>query len=918
MTKSTLQQDALRRRLARIGAEHFANAKGIETIKANIERNRKGELELTKVAIDEQRVARRVAREGLSHRDALERVNGVADFQDVSIVGRMLGLSRAVCRVLIGSAQGSSGYGTGFLIAPGVMITNHHVLPDAATASRSFAQFNYELDTSGSALTPVSFRILPGALFITSTVEKQAGDQHSGLDFTMVAVEPVNAEGRKLDDWGHVRLDGSLGKIVDGETCAVIQHPEGDYKKIVLKDIRMITLTEDTLLYESDTRPGSSGSPVFGMGTCEVVALHHTGVPRMDDQGNWLKKDGSIVGPGDADSDIDWIGNEGIRISRIIDAVRHAQIADGMNTLRDRILSAGSRPAPPAPPPSPAPNTAVPVATSASTTARVLRFEVLLATRRRMRDAWASSAADLVVGFVSDEPLFPTSTDPFARRLHYLTVRREGDPWAIAEEIEQLPHVVACTPDLPTPTYMEPDSQERAATEGNVPDVIYDDGTGKHNEERFLDAWREAKLIKDMNGDRTLIRNWNWAAIKHPGIDGLDPVVRQAVITGLPRLRFTQLDTGYSAHTKVHDGLDLERDLDVIDGDSDASDPMHGFGFKHPGHGTRTASLAVGGSLRDDPKDVDGNRGVLREADGTLRTRLIPYRVAERVVLIGSGKDMVEGARHAIGAGSDVIFMCMGSYPRPMIEVVAREAYDRGVIWVCAAGNEVEVVVAPAMYPGTIAVAAINPRLDPWRGSSNGPVVDIAAPGEDVYVPILDEHRNESMSYGNGTSYATPHVASAAVLWKARWIEELKQYTAPWQIVEAFRWCVRNSAKPHNPGTRPGVYGAGILDVTALLNRPLPKVGELKYAYEGITPRDPDDLGIREGLHYLWRTLRRKLSKDPTESTAAEISPRARAALDALGAMNRPSRTEGALPVMGDREKVLRELFQQPLPSTNK
>ena len=52
---------------------------------------------------------------------------------------------------------------------------------------------------------------------------------------------------------------------------------------------------------------------------------------------------------------------------------------------------------------------------------------------------------------------------------------------------------------------------------------------------------------------------------------------------------------------------------------------------------------------------------------------------------------------------------CLGSYPRPMLEVIARDAYTNGVIWVCAAGNEVEVVVAPAMYPGTIAVRSACP-----------------------------------------------------------------------------------------------------------------------------------------------------------------------------------------------------------------
>ena len=57
---------------------------------------------------------------------------------------------------------------------------------------------------------------------------------------------------------------------------------------------------------------------VIGLGTAEVVALHHSGVPRKNRHGQWLRKDGSVAQPGDSDEMIDWIGNEGIRISSIL------------------------------------------------------------------------------------------------------------------------------------------------------------------------------------------------------------------------------------------------------------------------------------------------------------------------------------------------------------------------------------------------------------------------------------------------------------------------------------------------------------------------------------------------------------------------------------------------------------------------
>jgi endonuclease G len=48
------------------------------------------------------------------------------------------------------------------------------------------------------------------------------------------------------------------------------------------------------------------------------VALHHSGVPRKDDQGRVLRMDGWPWSQGDGDDAIDWVANEGVRISSIL------------------------------------------------------------------------------------------------------------------------------------------------------------------------------------------------------------------------------------------------------------------------------------------------------------------------------------------------------------------------------------------------------------------------------------------------------------------------------------------------------------------------------------------------------------------------------------------------------------------------
>jgi hypothetical protein len=163
---------------------------------------------------------------------------------------------------------------------------------------------------------------------------------------------------------------------------------------------------------------------------------------------------------------------------------------------------------------------------------------------------------------------------------------------------------------------------------------------------------------------------------------------------------------------------------------------------------------------------------------------------------------------------------------------MAKKAYDKGVIWCCAAGNEVQAVIAPAVFPGTIAVAASNPLDKIWKASSRGDTVDITAPGEDVYVPIWNKEQKEDFAYGNGTSYATPHIAAAAAYWLATYQKQLSDPAySGWKRVEAFRVALKKSAR--RPEGFPGNVGSGILDANALMGTPPLPANELKYAYDG-------------------------------------------------------------------------------------
>jgi endonuclease G len=262
-----------------------------------------------------------------SVRLGLERVLGANDLVPVAYLDLARAASRAVGRVVIRAAGGRVlGYGTGWLCGPRTILTNNHVLEDAATARTSVIEFDYERRPDQTIRTPVTLNLDPGTLFLTS----------GALDYSLVAVQGDTAA------FGWLPLFGSGDKNLIGEALSIIQHPSGEPKQIALRENRLVDRLPDFLHYETDTAPGSSGSPVFN-DAWEVVALHHSGVPRTDAQGRTLRRDGQPAQPGDSDTVIDWIANEGVRISRMMEDLRSRPDAAG-NPLVQEVL-AGNRPA---------------------------------------------------------------------------------------------------------------------------------------------------------------------------------------------------------------------------------------------------------------------------------------------------------------------------------------------------------------------------------------------------------------------------------------------------------------------------------------------------------------------------------------------------------------------------------------------
>jgi V8-like Glu-specific endopeptidase len=253
----------------------------------------------------------------------LERIiDATNDLQAANFLTRGGRAARTVARISYERRGRLVPAGTGGLVGQRLLLTNNHVLPDVATAEQAVAEFNCEIDLDEQTGMVAVYRLDPAALFLT--------DVH--LDYTLVAVQ-VGADGRAPgQEFGWNRLIAQQGKIAVGEPVNVVGHPMGRLKEIAIRNNSLQTLLDEFLHYATDTEPGNSGSPVFN-DQWEYVALHHSGVPRTDADGNWLKRDGSRWRPQDGDDAIDWIANEGARVSVLLRHMADQPLSDGQRAV---------------------------------------------------------------------------------------------------------------------------------------------------------------------------------------------------------------------------------------------------------------------------------------------------------------------------------------------------------------------------------------------------------------------------------------------------------------------------------------------------------------------------------------------------------------------------------------------------------
>ena len=293
-------------------------------------------------------------------------------------------------------------------------------------------------------------------------------------------------------------------------------------------------------------------------------------------------------------------------------------------------------------------------------------------------------------------------------------------------------------------------------------------------------------------------------------------------------IRVGHPDSGYIPHVELDDGRILhDLEIDVYDGDEGAHSAQNSDD-RGGNHGLSTASVIVSGEGKLSPDRFVV--GVAPEAE------IVPMRITKKgppIFFSRSGPRRVRDAVYrAIDNQCVVISMSMGGLGDRSFQKALHIAREKNILLLAAAGNVVRIVVWPARYPETIAVAACTANRKRWFHSSRGPTVDVTAPGHNVWRAWIDKKFVPGARPGSGTSYAVATTAGAGVLWLAFHGRSnlLARYpNVPLQ--EVFRMVLKQTCDDP-PERHNGAFGSGIINVKKLLEAPLPAEAEVILALQ--------------------------------------------------------------------------------------
>lgn len=250
------------------------------------------------------------------------------------------------------------------------------------------------------------------------------------------------------------------------------------------------------------------------------------------------------------------------------------------------------------------------------------------------------------------------------------------------------------------------------------------------------------------------------------------------------------IDTGVNAEHEILEGARIEVTR-IADPTLDPSQAVHG---------TAVVSLLAGAEESRVP-------GLVPEAEVVAVDVFSRAAGDERADLDA----LLEGLDLLLAREVRVINLSLAGSENAVLSAAldAIVAADRTVL-VAAAGNggPAEEPVWPAAHPGVIAVTAVDARGRIYRDAQRGAHIDLAAPG----VGLLAATSIRGARGKSGTSYAVPFVTAAAALILSR---------EPELGAAAVAERLTGDARDLGAEGADEVFGAGLLDVTGLCDRPV-------------------------------------------------------------------------------------------------
>ena len=224
---------------------------------------------------------------------AVRRDSVLLDFDD--LLTRLGSLEPRICRVEV-PGVGSTSFGTGFLVGPDLVLTNHHVVA-GAIPSLELGQklpspmrflFGFRALADGRTVSPGTSYEAADRPLVDSSPNIDAASRAAGheptldqLDYALLrlaakAGDDSVEEGGPERGWVTMRSDTPLPAA--GAVALIAQHPKAGPIKVALGSVLGSNSNGTRLRYDATTDAGSSGSPCMDAGV-ELVALHHASEP---------------------------------------------------------------------------------------------------------------------------------------------------------------------------------------------------------------------------------------------------------------------------------------------------------------------------------------------------------------------------------------------------------------------------------------------------------------------------------------------------------------------------------------------------------------------------------------------------------------------------------------------------------------